>query len=843
MTDSRDIRLATIPGTGALPGATGLSYESELILDAVPDGVVAIDREGRTTLVNEAASKMLLWSPAELIGRPLHDVVHGRRPDGSAYPAEECPINRTLATGEVHQIETDVFWRKDGSSLPVEFNSRPVRRDGAIAGAIVAFRDLSERHRAREGTRQLVREQFARATAEFQHAQLRDILVQAPAVICVTRGPVHAIDTANEQYRQIIGQRVVSGLPFREALPDVPSEHTARLDRAYETGEPCVGSEVPGLRLFGTGAAGRFFNFVVQPLRDETGAVYGLMTHAVDVTEQVCARHELEERTAELQNTTERFRLAAEAGHLGAWEWEIGTGRVIWSPELERIHGLEPGMFAGTFEAYQRDMHPDDQERVLRTIRETVSEHRPHLLEYRIVLPDGTVRWVEARGRMILDAQGKPERVVGVCMDVSERKQAEQELAVRHRLAALMADVGMILTRGDELPAMLQACAESVVMHIDAALARIWTLNPAEGILQIQASAGLYTHLDGRHSRVRIGELTIGWIAQERRPHMTNHVAGDERISDTEWARRERLVSFAGYPLMAGNELVGVLAMFARHPLTPADLQALGSVAHSVAVGIQKKRHKEALRQSEQNLRRRAAELSWLTAALERSNRELDAFAYAASHDLRAPLRGIANLAQWIEEDLSAQSRLKEETAEMLQLMRSRMHRMEALIEGLLQYSRAGRAHRAPETVDIGRLVKEVVDLLGPPESATIEIDPGLPTIAAERLPLQQVLLNLVGNALKHARRDDVRIAVRAREQDEAWEFSVQDNGPGVAPEFHERIWGIFQTLESRDRVEATGIGLALVKKLVESQGGRAWVESSRGEGATFKFLWPKQAS
>jgi PAS domain S-box-containing protein len=233
-------------------------------------------------------------------------------------------------------------------------------------------------------------------------------------------------------------------------------------------------------------------------------------------------------------------------------------------------------------------------------------------------------------------------------------------------------------------------------------------------------------------------------------------------------------------------------------------------------------------------------ELTELALALERTNRELDSFAYAASHDLRAPLRGIANLAQWIEEDLVSTGQLRDETREMLELMRGRMHRMEGLIEGLLEYSRAGRIRHAPETVDIGDVVDDVIDLLSPPETVSIHIGPDFPTISTERLLVQQVLMNLIGNAIKHADRKDAAIEVTSQRVGQFYEFSVRDNGPGIPPEYHDRIWGIFQTLEARDRVEGAGIGLALVKKIVESQGGRVWVESAPGKGATFRFLWRK---
>jgi signal transduction histidine kinase len=261
------------------------------------------------------------------------------------------------------------------------------------------------------------------------------------------------------------------------------------------------------------------------------------------------------------------------------------------------------------------------------------------------------------------------------------------------------------------------------------------------------------------------------------------------------------------------------------HPLKGADGVVYGLMSHAVDVSEHVKTRKA---------------LADLALALERSNRELDSFAYAASHDLRAPLRGIANLAQWIEEDLLATDQLKPETREMLELMRGRMHRMEGLIEGLLQYSRAGRVHQQPERVNVGALVREVVDLLSPPESVSITMARDLPVVVTERLLLQQVFMNLIGNAVKHANRADASIAIGARRVGPFYEMSVRDNGPGIAAEFHERIWGIFQTLEARDHVEGAGIGLALVKKIVEAQSGRVWVESSPGHGATFKFLWRK---
>jgi PAS domain S-box-containing protein len=171
------------------------------------------------------------------------------------------------------------------------------------------------------------------------------------------------------------------------------------------------------------------------------------------------------------------------------------------------------------------------------------------------------------------------------------------------RLLALAADVGRALTTSRTLAGMLRVCAEAMVAHLDSAFARVWTLDEAAGVLVLWASAGMYTHLDGPHGRVPVGQYKIGLIAQERTPHLTNAVVGDPRVSDQEWAVREGMVTFAGYPLVVEDLLVGVTALFARHVLSDLTLQALGSVADQIAVGIDRVRSEEALRQSEARYR------------------------------------------------------------------------------------------------------------------------------------------------------------------------------------------------------------------------------------------------
>jgi signal transduction histidine kinase len=266
--------------------------------------------------------------------------------------------------------------------------------------------------------------------------------------------------------------------------------------------------------------------------------------------------------------------------------------------------------------------------------------------------------------------------------------------------------------------------------------------------------------------------------------------------------------------------------------LTPEN-RPFGIVVFAVDVTLQVESRQEA--------ERKAEELARLSAELSRSNQDLDQFAYVASHDLKAPLRGIANLTEWIEEDLG--DKVTGESREHMQLLKGRVHRMEALIDGILTYSRAGRVHEEPTDVNVGELISECVELLDPPAETKIVVGPGMPVLRTERVPLQQVFMNLIGNAIKYNRRPGARVEVSVEAADDEYRFSVADNGPGIEPRYRERIWQIFQTLAPRDQVEGTGIGLSVVRKVVESRGGRTWLDSEVGQGTTFHFSWPIQPS
>ncbi len=425
------------------------------------------------------------------------------------------------------------------------------------------------------------------------------------------------------------------------------------------------------------------------------------------------------------------------------------------------------------------------------------------------------------------------------------RLRAEQMRDRVSRQTSLQAELGVALAvQNVSEEDLMKKATDALVRCLPAAFARIWTLNPATDMLELQASSGLYTHLDGPHSRVRLGHLKIGLIAQQRKPHLTNDVLRDPRISSPAWARENGMVAFAGYPLLVEDQLLGVLALFAREPLPPDTLENLGSVSDLVAQGIQRKRaerelcHAQAeLRDYAENLEQTVAER---TARLRESVTELEAFSYSLSHDMRGPLRSIQSFAQLVLEDCGPA--VGDAGREYLNRVVTSAQRLDRLISDVLAYSRVSREEIKLEPVNIDKLVRDIIherrELQEP--NAEVEIEGALLPVLGSEASLTQCVTNLLGNAVKFvARGVRAHVRVRCEPVDNQVRLWVEDNGIGIEPDWQQRIFDIFQRSHQGCEYEGTGIGLAIVRKAVERMCGQVGVESQPGKGSRFWLQLP----
>ena len=311
-------------------------------------------------------------------------------------------------------------------------------------------------------------------------------------------------------------------------------------------------------------------------------------------------------------------------------------------------------------------------------------------------------------------------------------------------------------------------------------------------------------------------------------------------------------------PILLDKGLWGLL--IAHHCSTPRkwqqlEIELLEQLATQISIAIhqselyhqlqqelaERKRKEAALRESEENLLQTNASLLEMTNQYKQRNQELDQFAYIVSHDLKAPLRAVGNISSWIEDDLSDE--VEPEIQNHLDMLRSRLHHMQDLIDSLLNYSRVGRTQIAIESISVADLLSEIISSLHPSSEFNIVISPMMPNFQGRKILLQQVFANLISNAIKHHHREDGKIEISVQDSETFYEFSVTDDGPGIAPEYHDTIFAIFQTLESKYKNDSTGIGLAIVKKIIETEGGKIKLESQLDRGTTFRFTWLKQTS
>ncbi len=406
------------------------------------------------------------------------------------------------------------------------------------------------------------------------------------AIIGVT--PEYTILSWNSGAERLYGYTAdeVVGQPFALLVPEGQREEHAHHQELLQTSGRGITAETWRRR-----ADGSLINVSarVSPVWDAAGALIGYCSISRDLSGQRRA-------AATLRSSEARYRSLIDA-----------TAQIVWTNapegEMDRANAAW-GSFTGQSEqeyqgyGWARAVHPEDAQPTVDAWREAVAARRPFLFEHRLRRHDGVYRTFAIRAVPVLEEDSTVREWVGIHTDVTEQKQEEESARERTRLLALSAEIGRALTAHQTQADMLRGCAEALVNHLDAAFARVWTLSEREEVLMLRASAGMYTHLDGPHGRVPVGQFKIGLIAQERRPHLTNAVVGDPRVSDQDWARREGMVAFAGHPLVVEDRLIGVVALFARRPLTDATLQALASVADEMAVGIERVRTVEALRDS-----------------------------------------------------------------------------------------------------------------------------------------------------------------------------------------------------------------------------------------------------
>jgi len=772
-----------------------------LLFETTRDAIFVGGPNGVYVDVNPAAAQLLGLPRDQIIG------IHYSKFIPATWLEYAQAVGRSIRATGYWQGEFPML-RPDGAIIWTEYHSQ---FDGQRVLGVA--RDITARKQAEAETARLT------AAIQQERERLASLVANVPGVVWEAWGQPDAqtqrIDFVSDYVETMLGYRVAEWLatPNFWLLIVHPEDQAKAAQTAAEQFQ-CGQGGVNQFRWITKDGRILACEAVASVIKDETGRPIGMRGITFD-------RTELKQTEEALRRSEERFAKAFQASPQPMCITHVADGSYLDVNEsFARLVGYPYEEIIGRT-SFDVGIWRDPQARAAAN-RPIIEQGSMRDFAHRFYNRDGEVRDIISAG-VLIEVGGQP-CILSVVNDVTAHKQAEERLQTLYALSEAV-------NRADKV--------EEVYTVALAALRRVLAVNRASILLLDETGVMRFCAWDGLSDAYRQqAEGHSPWTVDEAHPQPV--LIADAPQADLGVLRatvlQEGIGALAFIPLVEHGRLLGKFMLYYDQPhvFTENEVQLAQALARHVAHAIQRKQTEDLLRQSNEDLDQR---VRLRTLELERSNRELDQFAYVASHDLKTPLRGITQLAQWISED--AEAVLPAASKVHLVKLRSRIQRMEKLLDDLLAYSRADRSPYSKERVEARVLVQNIVELLAPPATFTITIGPALPTLATARVPLETVLRNLIDNAIKHHDRPDGHVHVTAQMQREFIKFTVTDDGPGIDAPYHERIFGLFQTLKPRDVVEGSGMGLAIAQKIVEHWGGVITIESAPGQGATFHFTWP----
>jgi PAS domain S-box-containing protein len=769
-----------------------------LLLDEANDAILSVDAGGRLVDVNRKAEELWGRSRSELLGL----TIRGLEPSGE-WPALDRHLEEVRKGG--HEVFETEYFRKDGSRVPVEVNVCTATVEGK-PGYLAIVRDLSARKEAERRYR-LISENSVDVIWTIDIASMRFTYV-SPSVTRL-RGvtpeeavaqPIEAALTPESAARVKVLLAESLEAVKKGTIPN--TSLMLKVDQPRKDGST-VTSEI-----------------VATFLLDGRGRPVEILGVTRDISEQLAAEEKVR-RSREALIETQRI------AHVGSWERDLVTGAVTWSDEVYRIFGLDPAGPRISPERFLSLVHPEDREMVSGLPRAARSGEAARRIDYRIVGPDGAERVVHSVAEPMLGADGSVVRIRGSVADVTERKQQEESLVRLNRELEALASGARELSQARDLAS---------VMGIVGRAARMLKGADGASVVLREGEICFYADEDAiaplwKGQRFPTSQCLSGWVMEHGQAAVVEDVRTDPRVSAELYANtfvRSVIIVPVGRP-----EAIGAIGTYWALPrrTDSEELRFLQALADTMAVAIENV-------QLYADLDRRVRER---TAELEQANREMEAFSYSVSHDLRAPLRAIDGFSSLLEQRSAAA--LGDEGKRLLSVVRANTRKMATLIDDLLAFSRVSRSEIRAGRVSMEALAREAFEEVvpGAPERDRIFLEVGpLPAARGDASLLRLVWSNLIGNAVKFSNgRERAEIRISGEIDGERAVYRVSDNGVGFEMAYADKLFGVFQRLHGVTEFEGTGVGLALVHRIVSRHGGGVSAIGAVGGGATFTFWLP----
>ncbi|TDH18417.1 PAS domain S-box protein [Segetibacter sp. 3557_3] len=743
----------------------------------------------------ELANEGLLevWGKtSEVIGKPLVEAIPELKEQGFT-----ALLDKVRTTGEpFYAYEYPITLERNGKPevLYFDFVYKPFYesdQDNKATGVISVGHNVTEQVE--------LRQKFKSVVQQVQHP------------ILIFKGKDMVLEVANDALFKLwkVDESAI-GKTFLEILPEMKGQGFPELlMNVFYTGEVFQGYETPALFEEEGGTTRTvYFNFTYQPYREHDGRITGVLVLATDVTDQVMAKREVEKGQAALKQSKERFDLVTKATQDAVWDWDLTRNEATWNESITTLFGYTPNEVLQTPDWWYAQLHTDDRDRVVSDLNRLLaggsSGGNAWSAEYRFLCADGTYKTVYHRGFVQHDDTGKAIRMIGSMQDITARKQYELSIKESEYKWQQLANA---------VPAFVWTAAADGRIDFLNQLWYSYTGYTKEQSMDFGWSTTL--HPDDVDNCLRI------WN-EARSAQVFYEVDVRYRSRDGNY----RWFVARGVPIK--NDGSEVVAWYG----TSTDI------------------HEQKL--LSENLEKLVTER---TAALKRSNDSLKEFAYVASHDMKEPIRKINYFSDKLKTQLA--DKMEAEDFRLFERMQQASRRMANLIDDLLAYSEASQGTAEMDNIDLNsklKLVLEDLELEVQEKGATIKVN-HLPVIKGNRRQFQQLFQNLVSNAIKYSKEEESPEIHIFSEVVNGGDFStrfpaiaadrqyhlivVKDSGIGFAQEDAERIFNVFTRLHGHSAYRGTGVGLSIVRKVVENHNGYIWAESSPGEGSTFKMLLP----
>jgi PAS domain S-box-containing protein len=539
-----------------------------------------------------------------------------------------------------------------------------------------------------------------------------------------------------------------------------------------------------------------------------------------------------------LRESEEGLKRAQEIAHLGSWDLDLVSNVLIWSDEVYRIFGLQPQEFGATYEAFLEAVHPDDRAAVDAAYSDSLREGRDtYVIEHRVVrATTGEIRYVLEKCRHFRDETGMIIRSVGMVHDITGRKQTETALKRSMERFELLARSAEELLQAAEPQNVVESICRRVMEYLDCHAFFNFLVDEQAGKLHLNAYAGIPEEEARRIEWLDYGVAVCGCVARDGTRIVAEHILAtpEER---TELVKSYGINAYCCHPMLGtGGKVLGTLSFgtCSHETFSAEDLSLMKAVADQVAVAMVRMTNELDVLKLSEDMAERNMEL-------ESVNKELEAFIYSVSHDLRAPIRHMSSFAKFLVDDYT--DRLDDQGRDYLTRIKKGSEKMSQLIEDLLYLSQISRQEISRTNIDMSKLASSIVAELreaGPSRNVEVNIAEGLTAYADQRL-IEIALSNLLGNAWKFTSKiENARIEFGANPplhpSGEGTIYFVRDNGAGFDPEYTEKMFRPFQRLHSEKEFEGTGIGLAIVERVMRRHGGKIWAEGEIGKGATVYF-------